>query len=222
MSLISIVRLTPPVGLISMTWTAPLAFPPASSPGAPAAMSGTPSRLMSPTAATDLPNASSSSSAGPLAVPPLISAVPLTDPSAFMKMTCTAPLSSPPASSPGAPAAMSGTPSRSRSPTDAAWPNRSVSSSAGPLAVPPLISAVLLTDPSAFMNMTCRAPLPSPPASSLVPPARMSGTPSRSRSPATATESPNQSPADRDGPPGEPPSILTVLSTSPLPRGAAT
>ena len=61
----------------------------------------------------------------------------------------TAPALAAPASSPYAPTAMSGTPSRSRSPTEAAdEPKKSLAARDGPLAVEALISAVLFTEPS--------------------------------------------------------------------------
>ena len=62
-------------------WTAPTFVPPASSPYAPTAMSGTPSRSKSPMPARDEPNRSLRASDGPLAVEALISAVLFTEPS---------------------------------------------------------------------------------------------------------------------------------------------
>ena len=55
-----------------------------------------------------------------MAVLPLISTVLFTVPSEFRNRRWTAPRSAPPASSPAAPTARSGTPSPSRSPTEAA------------------------------------------------------------------------------------------------------
>ena len=162
--LISAVPFTVPSEFMNRTWTAPLLRCPSSSPGAPAAMSPTPSPSRSPMPATDEPKASSSASDGPFCVVELISAVPFTVPSEFMNRTWTAPLSGPPASSPLAPTAMSGTPSRSRSPTPAAEnPNSSLSASEGPLAVVESILASLRTVPSSFMNRTLTAPRSAPP-----------------------------------------------------------
>ena len=112
----------PPVmiSLRNMTCTAPRPSPPASSPQAPATMSGIPSLSRSPMLATDMPKVSSSDSAGPPVVPPFIVTVPFTEPSAFMNIICTAPRVSPSTSvSVGAPAATSGVPSPSRSPIPA-------------------------------------------------------------------------------------------------------
>ena len=217
--LISNVLFAVPSGFISTTCTAPLPSPPASPPGAPAAMSGMPSASRSPSAAAEEPNASPSESEGPLAVDELISAVLFTVPSGFMNSTCSAPLSAdapPGPSSPSAPAAMSCIPSPSMSPRPAAdEPNASPSDSEGPLAAELLISAVLFTVPSEFMNSTCSAPLPLPPASSPGAPAAMSGTPSRSRSPTPASEEPNASPSESEGPLAVDELILAVLFTVP-------
>ena len=97
--LTSIISLTPPVGLISMTWTAPRSVPPASSRGAPAATSRVPSPLMSPAGATEKPNRSPSASSGPLVVLLLTSIICLTPPAGVISMRWTAPRSGPPASS---------------------------------------------------------------------------------------------------------------------------
>ena len=96
---ISAVLLMEPSAFMNMMCTAPRSVPPASSKWALAAMSGMPSPSRSPIPATELPKASSFNSAGPFAVSSFISAVSFTEPSAFMNMTCTAPRSSPPASS---------------------------------------------------------------------------------------------------------------------------
>ena len=119
--------------------------------------------------ATDMPNSSSFDRAGPFSVPLFISeaALTVTPVPASTDMTCMAPRLLPPVSSPPAPAAISGIPSLSRSPmlaTDV--PKPSPSDSVGPFSVLPFISAVLLMEPSAFMNMMCTAPRASPPASS--------------------------------------------------------
>ena len=182
-------------------WTAPLWLPPASSPQAPAATSGTPSPSRSPMPATDEPKLSLSASDGPFAVVEFISAVLFTVPSEFRNSTCSTPLLLCPSSSFGAPAAISVTPSPSKSPMPATdEPKLSLSAIDGPLSVDELISAVLFTVPSEFRNRTCRAPLPSPPASSPLAPTAMSGTPSRSRSPTPAAENPNSSLSAIDGP----------------------
>ena len=194
------VRFTDPSELRRITYASPGgAVSPAlrgSSPGAPAKMSGVPSRSTSPAAET-APKSPSRPAPGPLAVEPLISAVLFTVPSELRNIMWTAPLfvDAPPApSSISAPAATSGTPSPSRSPTPASEePNPSPSESEGPFAVDELISAVLFTVPSAFMNSRCTAPLPLPPASSPWAPAATSGTPSRSRSPTPASDEPNRS-----------------------------
>ena len=144
--MISTVRFTVPSAFRNRRWTAPRSAPPASSPVAPTARSGTPSPSRSPTEAADAPNESYADSEGPLAVLPLISTVRFTVSLAFMNMTWTAPRSTPPASSLMAPTARSGTPSPSRSPMNATdAPNVSNVSSEGPLAVLPLIPMVRAT-----------------------------------------------------------------------------
>ena len=143
-----------------MRWTAPRSGPPASSLDAPAAMSGTPSRLMSPTGETEEPNRSPSASSGPLAVPLFISIVSLTPPAGVISMRWTAPRSGPPASSWGAPAAMSGTPSPSMSPAgETEEPNASPLASSGPLVVLPVIAIVRFTPPAGPISMRWTAPL---------------------------------------------------------------
>ena len=207
--LISAVLFTVPSRFISSTWTAPLSVPPASSPGAPAKMSATPSRSKSPVPATEDPKLSPFESTGPFAVAELIAAVFFTVPSGFMNSTWIAPLLGPPASSPGAPAAMSGTPSRSRSPMPATdEPKLSPLERIGPNGVPSWIPAVLLAVPSEFMNMTWIWPLLGLPGA----PATMSGTPSRSRSPMPATLFPKSAPADTEGPAGAPVCIFDADS----------
>ena len=210
------VLLTVPSELRNMTWSAPLVFPPASSPTAPAATSGTPSPSRSPAAATEYPKKSPFESEGPFAVVELISAVLFTVPSGFMYRTWTAPLWLPPASSPHAPAAMSGTPSPSRSPRPAAEaPKLSLSASEGPFAVVEFISAVLFTVPSEFMYRMWSAPLPLPPASSFGAPAAISATPSPSRSPMPATDEPKVSSSASEGPLVVDEFISAVLFTVP-------
>ena len=170
----------------------------ASSPVAPTARSSIPSRSRSPIRATDRPNSSPAASCGPLAVEALISAVRFTVPSWLRNSRWTAPVS---LKRPHAPAARSGTPSLSRSPTAAAdEPKKSLAASRGPLAVEALISAVLFTVPSGFMYSRWTAPASVPPASSPTAPTAMSPVPSRSRSPIRATDRPNSSPAASCGP----------------------
>ena len=199
---ISAVLFTVPSELRNMTCRAPTDVPEAaSSPGAPAARSGTPSPSRSPTAASDEPNASSFASEGPFGVDELISAALFTVPSRFISSRWTAPRPLPPASSPGAPAAMSGTPSPSRSPMPAAEaPNRSPITSDGPLA-DSSISTACFTVPSRLRNMTCSAPIHLPlTVESPGAPAATSGIPSLSRSPMPATDAPNSSPEKSVGP----------------------
>ena len=62
-------------------WTAPASVPPVSSPSAPTAMSGTPSRSRSPKAAIEAPKISYCAREGPFVVEALISAVLFTEPS---------------------------------------------------------------------------------------------------------------------------------------------
>ena len=158
-----------------------------------------PSPSRSPIPATDIPKLSSfdSERTSPAlsfisdAAPIVMSVTASTD------MTCMAPRSVPPASSPLAPTTMAGVPSPSRSIPVTDLPNLSPSDSEGPFSVPSFISAVLLAVPSAFMNMTCRAPPPSPKWA----PAAMSGIPSLSRSPIPATDLPKLSPSDSTWPP---------------------
>ena len=153
--LISAVLFTVPSELSSMTCTAPLESPPASSPGAPAATSGTPSPSKSPMPATDEPKLSLSASEGPLGVPAPIHAMLATVPSLSMNMTRTAPVSrpSPGPSSPGAPTARSATPSPSTSPMpDAPAPKSSPVSSSGPFLRTYSSMAVFLGAPSVFMK----------------------------------------------------------------------
>ena len=197
---ISAVLFTVPSRFMNMTWSAPRPAPPASSPVAPAAMSGTPSPSRSPIPETEAPSMSWSASEGPLGVALLISAVRFTPPSRLSSMTWSAPRPCPPASSPVAPAAMSGTPSPSRSPMpETDRPNRSKFASNGPSGVPPFISMVRLAVPSEFISIIWTAPRPMPPASSSGAPAATSCIPSPSTSPMPATEVPNPSPAARTG-----------------------
>ena len=117
---ISTVSFAEPLEFISMTYTEPSSEPPASSLPAPTAMSGTPSPLMSPRDATDVPNLSFMDRLGPpfrlWAIFVVLSAAPLR----FIVITYTAPQLLPRAqSSSPAPTAMSGTPSPLMSPRDA-------------------------------------------------------------------------------------------------------
>ena len=113
---ISTVLFMVPSEFMNITCTVPRSRPPASSNGAPAAMSRIPSESRSPTEATEKPNSSSSESIGPPAVPLTIPIVFLTVPLGFISIMCTVPTKSPSVLSPGAPAATSGIPSPSRSP----------------------------------------------------------------------------------------------------------
>ena len=138
-----------PSELRYITCSAPRPGPPASSPVAPATMSGIRSPFMSPRPATEEPRKSKVVSSGPFVVDRSISAVFFAVPSEFMNTTWTAPLlPSSPTSSPVAPTAMSSTPSPSTSPMPATEvPNKSPSSSEGPLGVVEFISAVFLGPP---------------------------------------------------------------------------
>ena len=148
--------------------------------------------------ATDEPNRSPKVTDGMLAAAESSFAVLLTVPSELRKIRCAEPR--PP--SRGAPAARSGTPSRSRSPMPATdEPKRSPILSDGPLVTEPSISTVLFTVPSEFMYSRWTAPVSfrSPHA-----PAARSATPSRSRSPISATDEPNMSPRPSAGALGVP------------------
>ena len=221
--LISTVSWTVPSGFIMMTWRAPRLSPPApaSSPSAPAARSGTPSPLMSPMPAVDMPKLSAGPRTGPLVVAPFISTVFWTVPSAFIIMTWRAPTWSPPARSYGAPTARSGTPSPFRSPMAATdEPNLSPGSRTGPLEVALFISTVSRTVPSGFIMMTWRAPRSESPSYGA--PTARSGTPSPSRSPTAAADAPKESPSLREGPLAVVPFTSAAWATWPFPRGAAT
>ena len=85
-------------------------------PGAPIIRSATPSLFRSPASAADLPKLSEFARSGPLEVRSSVSTVLFTLPSRFISMTWTAPRPVPPESSPGAPTAISGIPSLSKSP----------------------------------------------------------------------------------------------------------
>ena len=185
--LISAVLFTVPSEFRNSTCRAPLPSPPASSPGAPTAMSGIPSRSTSPTPAAEEPKASLSESEGPLAVVEFISAVVCGTPSGLMNSTWTAPRLAPPASSERAPTATSPVPSPSRSPIRAALlPKSSPAESAGPVAAPALIATWPFTDMSDCKKTTYivpTSPTPDPFA-----PTAMSGTPSPSMSRMPETE----------------------------------
>ena len=200
-ALISAVLFTVPSEFKYSRWTAPAPGAPALSLVAPAARSGTPSPSRSPTAASEEPNSSLADSCGPLALEALISAVLFTVPSEFRYMMWTAPACEAPSSSLLAPAARSGTPSPSRSPTDASEvPKRSPDASCGPLALEALISNVFFAVPSAFKKIRYTAPALLPPSSSPPAPTARSGTPSPSTSPIKAADVPNSSLADSCGP----------------------
>ena len=76
-------------------------------------------------------------------------------------------------------------------------PKRSPTLSDGPLTTEPFISAVLFTVPSELRNSRCTVPVSfrSPPA-----PTARSATPSRSKSPISATDEPNLSSRPSAGP----------------------
>ena len=191
---------------MSITWTAPARAPDASSPIAPAAMSGTPLPSTSPTPATDEPNASPAARSGPPGAVPFTSAVRRTEPPLPMSITWTAPAFSANESSASAPAAMSGTPLPSMSPTPAAdQPKLSPAARSGPPGVVALTSTARRTEPFLPMSSRWTAP-PTPPPKA---PTAMSGTPLPSTSPTPATDEPNASPAARSGPPG----VVALTST---------
>ena len=153
-------------------------LPDPSSPTAPATMSGTPSPSKSPVPDIPEPNQSPSSKTGPPAVPEFTSRAVLTVPSLFIKSTCTAPLLLPPSSSSVLPAAKSGTPSPSKSPTkETDLPKRSSGLSATEF---PSMTKDDFTDLSAFINRTCTEPLPLPVKAGA--PTAKSAAPSESRS----------------------------------------
>ena len=129
--------------------TAPASLAPASSSGAPTTRSTVPSRSRSPTSASEEPKKSLVVRRGPLTVRGLISTVRFTEPFELRSTRWTAPSSVTAEPFPRAPTTMSGAPSRSRSPTEAAdEPKKSLAARDGPLAVEALISAVLFTEPS--------------------------------------------------------------------------
>ena len=109
--------------------------------------------------ASDEPKLSEFLSEGPFVVVSFISTVFFTVPSAFMSMTCTAPLLSSPASSRSSPTAISGIPSLLRSPIPATdEPKLSKVCCTGPFSVEWSILTVLFTVPFAFMSIMCTAP----------------------------------------------------------------
>ena len=128
--------------LISATYAAPRD----SLSSAPTTRSAAPSRFRSPANPTDLPKLSPADSVVPGRLALFIATVRLTDPSEFRSITCAS-------LPPGAPAAMSGVPSPSRSPAAETAPRRSPSAIPGPLAVELSILAVPFTVPSEFMNI---------------------------------------------------------------------
>ena len=212
-------RFTVPSELRNTKWTAPLEIPPPPLNIEPEARSGVPSPSRSPMPATDDPNSLPLASEGPFGVDELISAVLFTVPSRFISSRWTAPRLPPPSSSPGAPAARSGTPSPSMSPTPATdAPKLSLPASEGPLAVDPSSSTVSFTVPSRFMNDRWTAPTsPLPPGTWEAPTAR-SAMPSPSTSPAEAAAFPRPSPADTAKPPVMPPITLVTEAGHALSR----
>ena len=116
-------------------------------------MSGTPLPSMSPMPSTYRPNAALAERRGPPRVVMFTSAVLRAVPSLPMNSRWTAPASAPPASSPGAPTARSGTPLPSMSPTPATnVPNLSRAARSGPPGVVAFTPAVRRTVPSLPMN----------------------------------------------------------------------
>ena len=141
-------------------------------------MSGIPSPSKSPAPETPEPNLSPSPKTGPPAVPEFISLAVLTVPSLFINRTCTAPLLLPPASSRGLPAAKSGTPSPSMSPTkETDLPKKSPELS---VTASPSMTEDDFTVLSAFISRTCTAPAPLPTRSGA--PTAKSAVPSESKS----------------------------------------
>ena len=178
-------------------------LPDPSSPTAPATMSGTPSPSTSPTPETPEPNQSPFPRAGPRAVPEFISLAVLTVPSLFIKNTCTAPLLRPPLSSHGLPAAKSGTPSPSKSPTkDTDRPKRSFELSVTDLPSMTEDDFMVLSE---FIKNTCTAPVFLPTKAGA--PTAKSAVPSESRS-AEDIESPKWLSRVSVGPFAVEPSIL--------------
>ena len=183
-----------PSALRKSRWTAPRSVPPSSRPLEPTARSFTPSRSMSPTSDNDVPNSSPNCIDGPLLVVASMTAVRFAVPSELRNTKNTDP-ENPDC---GAPAARSGTPSRSRSPRKATeWPNLSPMRRDGPLVVDPLISLMSLIVPSAFSSTKCTTPVSS--ESPHAPTAR-SCAPLRSMSPTAASEAPNLSSRPAAGP----------------------
>ena len=203
-------RFTVPSEFMYSMWTAPeLARSPSSSPNAPTARSATPSRSRSPSGARDEPKKSPLVSCGPLAVEEFISAVLLTVPSGLRYSMWTVPASGYPRVALSAPAARSGTPSRSRSPTAASDdPNPSPIASTGPFSIEESISTVLFTVPVEVMRNRWTSPvtvlllMPGCPVRVLKPdaPAAMSAAPSPSTSPTRATDEPSASASPSCGP----------------------
>ena len=141
---ISIVSLGKPSAFISIRCSAPASEPSPSSLLAPATMSCMPSPSMSPAGATDEPNSSCASSAGPSAVSESMVEDDFTLPSVFMNSTCAAPLlllRPAPLSLAVLPTAKSCTPSESMSPMNATdLPNQSNCLTEPTLAVAPSIA----------------------------------------------------------------------------------
>ena len=156
----------------------------------------------------DEPKKSPLVSCGPLAVEEFISAVLLTVPSGLRYSMWTVPASGYPRVALSAPAARSGTPSRSRSPTAASDdPNPSPIASTGPFSIEESISTVLFTVPVEVIRNRWTSPvtvllMPGCPVRVLKPdaPAAMSAAPSPSTSPTRATEEPSASASPSCGP----------------------
>ena len=209
---------TVPFAFSNSTCTAPRFVPPVSSPVDPTARSVTPSLFKSPSNTTEAPKLSPFTSVGPPFMPLAIFTLLFTVPFAFSSSTYTAPRFVPPVSSRGAPTARSGTPSPSRSPSDATeLPKKSPFTSVGPPFIPLAIFTLLFTVPFAFINCTYTAPRDAPPVSSRLAPTARSVTPSPSKSPSEATETPNWSPFASVGPPFVPLAIFTVFALLAVP-----
>ena len=174
--LISYELLMPPLAVSATTCTVPRTFPPGEACDAPAAMSDIPSPSRSPIPEIDEPNLSPAPNGAPL-----MELDSFTDPSALSRTTCTAPVLS---ELPGEPTAMSGIPSRSKSPIPATAEPKS-------WLLPACTSTDCLALPSARKKTTCAAPVTD---RALGEPTAMSGIPSPSTSPMPATEAPNSAP----------------------------
>ena len=177
-------------------------------PGVPRARSVTPSPLTSPIDASGPEKLSPPVGIGPPLRPLEILTKLFNEPLAFINDTYTGPF---------APMAKSVTPSPSRSPNDANdAPKKSSFASVGAPFMPSAIFVLLFTEPLAFMNNTYTAPRSCPPVSSEEAPTARSVTPSPSKSPSDAIETPNRSSGLRFGPPFVALAIFAEFFTEPL------